>query len=290
MRKNRYTSNGTLEGIRRVFPKYKFKIGRSHKRWSIKRLFLVTWKYVCPCAILPKNCLIHGKKICICGCGSYMYCYKGNSREGACQCGCTETRYNCPNKSCIICNKGKRIKDFRCIDCQPVAIKKIKLCINCDKNPRIKKSDKCVDCQPVVIKKVVGCSRIGCKFIDELETELVLKIKHKHADKITKTWIGDEFRPKEWKKKPVDGYIHETNTIIEFLGDIYHGHPRTWSQVSNHHGENLKELFTDTEKKLQKLSDFGYTIYYCWECDYRHKKTFQSVKSICFKFDGKLKH
>jgi hypothetical protein len=32
-------------------------------------------------------------------------------------------------------------------------------------------------------------------------------------------------RLKEWKRKPVDGYDENTNTVYEYLGDYWHGNP-----------------------------------------------------------------
>lgn len=104
---------------------------------------------------------------------------------------------------------------------------------------------------------------------------------------------GGEHRPKEWPQKAVDGFCVKDgrNTAIEFLGDLYDGHPRLWMSTpaaKNFMGASFEELFIKTEKKMNRLCDLGYVVVYVWEADYANRKALQSVESISFVFSGKL--
>ena len=84
-----------------------------------------------------------------------------------------------------------------------------------------------------------------------MEVELNIKIQHRHLDSDNYQWVGDEHRPLEWQRKPVDGYYEDnySQIAIEFLGDKYHGHPRLWKDdqdATNHFGIKHKDLYEDT--------------------------------------------
>ena len=76
---------------------------------------------------------------------------------------------------------------------------------------------------------------------------------------------------KNGKKLIVDGYNPETNTIYEFLGDFWHGHP-SWHNkfggINTKSGITFVELFKSTKNRLQALYEIGYNILYIWENDY----------------------
>jgi G:T-mismatch repair DNA endonuclease (very short patch repair protein) len=113
-----------------------------------------------------------------------------------------------------------------------------------------------------------------------------LVIQHVHYDKITKNAIGNEYKLPEYKHKKVDGYYIDDEgqrIIIEFLGDVFHGHPSKWGedeQERDLYGRLYKDNFTETERKFNKVISFGYIVKYVWECEYRHLKVFQSPQSI----------
>jgi len=116
-------------------------------------------------------------------------------------------------------------------------------------------------------------------------------IIHKHLDYVEGKWIGNEFRPPEYKKKPVDGHIQGTKIVYEYPGDDSHGHPiKGEPHKINRHGTSYGEAFTNTERIFRKLASFGYIIYYVWGNDYKNKPVLTSVKSICRKFNGKLEY
>lgn len=92
---------------------------------------------------------------------------------------------------------------------------------------------------------------------------------------------------------PVDGWVEETNTIYEFLGDIFHGHPQLWPAKKNYYGKDYKELFTKTVVKLKNLRAAGYRVCYIWECEMmKWKKTHGpgNLSSITRTFDTTLEY
>ncbi len=79
----------------------------------------------------------------------------------------------------------------------------------------------------------------------------------------------------------VDGYDPESNTVYEFLGDYWHGHPRWNSKLNGINQNNKKpfvELFTDTQQRFDMLRSLCYNVVYIWEHDL---KTF-SAKTRTF--------
>lgn len=66
----------------------------------------------------------------------------------------------------------------------------------------------------------------------------------------------------------VDGFIKETNTVYEFLGDYYHGHPKTCP---------CDEKFKKTLERFEHMKLLGYNIVYCWESDFKKNKLFTRI-------------
>lgn len=68
----------------------------------------------------------------------------------------------------------------------------------------------------------------------------------------------------------VDGFDCNTNTIYEYLGNYWHGHP---SVHMKSHGVNMRnkitftDLYKQTEYRLTQLYNLGYNIVYAWEFD-----------------------
>ena len=72
------------------------------------------------------------------------------------------------------------------------------------------------------------------------------------------------------KQYIVDGYDPESNTIYEFLGDYWHGNPKTTIQENINHQRNKSfgDLYKDTINKIEKLKT-KYNVIYIWESDYK---------------------
>ena len=129
-----------------------------------------------------------------------------------------------------------------------------------------------------------GVSRIGCRWIDDVEFETGFAIQHVHFGLSTGEWIGKEHRLLEFTKccKKVDGWFGPEGVVFEFLGDIFHGHPRLWREdpeATNHFGKKYKRLYDKTFANLHKIKELGYHVVYCWETEY--KKAVKAGTSVC---------
>lgn len=64
-----------------------------------------------------------------------------------------------------------------------------------------------------------------------------------------------------------DGYCKETNTIYEFHGTIYHGHPILNYGLTdcNYLGKNYTELYEKTLEREKLIKDLGYNLVVMWE-------------------------
>lgn len=169
------------------------------------------------------------------------------------------------------------------------------ICIKC-KLQKKHIGDYCITCHPDYIPVSPHGSKIGCKYICDMQKHLNIKIQHSHYDLLTKQIVGKEYTIPEWTRKKVDGFYvgpNQEKIVIEFLGDYYHGHPSYWlhdEEATNRFGIRHRDKFYDTETKLQKLASFGYVVRYVWECEYRRLKALQSPLSILREFDGTLRY
>ena len=66
------------------------------------------------------------------------------------------------------------------------------------------------------------------------------------------------------KNLRVDGYHKGSNTVFEFLGDYWHGNPRSGFATQR------AESYEKTIRRLVKLSR-TYNVVYIWETDYKIK-------------------
>ena len=76
----------------------------------------------------------------------------------------------------------------------------------------------------------------------------------------------------------VDGYIPETNTVYEFLGDMWHGNPRIFRQDAKpprfYYDATFGDLYKKTIEKIDGLKAEGFNVVYIWECDYDPKVSY----------------
>ena len=83
----------------------------------------------------------------------------------------------------------------------------------------------------------------------------------------------------------VDGYyIDSANkpVVVDFLGDIWHGHPSLWGK-KNRWGVEYKSLFQTTQERFLKISQLGYSIVYIWQKDFiTRDKTAPQIVSAGF--------
>jgi len=162
------------------------------------------------------------------------------------------------------------------------------LCAKCFEKHAVK-DGYCTVCHPNYVQTGRGTSKPSCAWIDQLELELGLPIRHSHYADGTLT--RNEFRAACLPRRPVDGHVGP-HLVFEFLGDIWHGHPALWSAERNFVGNAYQELFRKTEEKFQVLSANGYKIFYIWESEWRlhlKKTPNEPILPKCHVFDGALK-
>lgn len=161
-------------------------------------------------------------------------------------------------------------------------------CSKCN-NRQAKRDGYCTRCHPDYVSTSIGTSKIGCQWIDELETIIGRPIQHSHYDPVTQTVTPNEYRPPCMLTRPCDGYDSESNTIYEFHGDIYHGHPRLWDSVDdcNHFGQSYAKLYDKTVEKSKTLFRNGYKVVYIWESTYyKYLKNPDDLLAHCYAYQG----
>ena len=69
----------------------------------------------------------------------------------------------------------------------------------------------------------------------------------------------------------VDGYNSTTNTIYEYLGNYWHGHPvanpKRFNGMNKNNKLSFDKLFHLTEERFRLLKSMNYNIIYVWEND-----------------------
>lgn len=75
-----------------------------------------------------------------------------------------------------------------------------------------------------------------------------------------------------------DGFCPETNTIYEFYGDFWHGHPTRYdpSAINSIKNCTFGELYAQTKQREEIITALGYNLVTLWESDWNTMK-----KPIC---------
>jgi hypothetical protein len=65
----------------------------------------------------------------------------------------------------------------------------------------------------------------------------------------------------------VDGFLPETNTIYEFLGDYFHGNLELYNEdtINERTKTTFRELYDKTREKVETLTNLGYNVVVIWE-------------------------
>ena len=81
-----------------------------------------------------------------------------------------------------------------------------------------------------------------------------------------------------------DGYCKETNTIYEFHGDYWHGNPKIFNpnELNKTVGKTYKELYENTLKREQEITDLGFNLEVMWESNWNNIN--KSIKILQKKF------
>ncbi len=107
----------------------------------------------------------------------------------------------------------------------------------------------------------------GCK-------KCTSNISNKEIDFLNHLNIKNENRQIRILNFLVDGYDPSTKTVYEFLGDFWHGNPKTHnhSTINNVTKKTYGELYDFTfNYKFKKLKENGYNVCYMWESDWDNK-------------------
>ena len=118
-------------------------------------------------------------------------------------------------------------------------------------------------------RNVSGCYQCSMEFIGASKKQLEWlqyeqnKIKH---------YIQNHTSEKGEYKIPgvgkVDGYCHETNTVYEFHGIFWHGHPKFYDPNTFHPYNKTKTygtLYKETITRDEKIRNLGYELVTMWE-------------------------
>ena len=108
--------------------------------------------------------------------------------------------------------------------------------------------------------------------------------KHK-ASKESIQWL--EYVAKHWKilihhamsghggerwieKRPVDGYNHEKNLVLQYHGCYWHGCPKCYQdrdKIIDRGDRSREDLFQATKRRTAYLRKAGYKVIECWACE-----------------------
>lgn len=129
---------------------------------------------------------------------------------------------------------------------------------------------------PVCSPSVTGPrSKVCWEWLSNLERIFKIKIVGCNSPEITLTVKGKKFR--------VDGYHKESETVFEFLGDYWHGNPKSFPEHAEKYRKTIERLTALHEK---------YNVIYVWESGYkkdlRSFSGFMSHGTLPFLFPAQL--
>lgn len=126
-------------------------------------------------------------------------------------------------------------------------------------------------------RNVSGCFKCSNEFIGASKKQL--EWLQYEQDK-TKHYIRNHTSEKGEYKIPgvgkVDGYCHETNTVYEFHGTFWHGHPTFFDPNTIHPITKTKtygEKYEETLARDEKIRNLGYKLVTIWEHEWNEIKS-----------------
>lgn len=109
------------------------------------------------------------------------------------------------------------------------------------------------------ISQHCGCPLCATSSVSKAETEWLDSLNIPYLERQKRVY----FTEKEFFK--IDGYDSQTNTIYEYNGMFFHGHPSRGDPEEVHpYGGTYGERYQNTLLKEQKLKDMGYTVISFW--------------------------
>lgn len=124
--------------------------------------------------------------------------------------------------------------------------------------------------------RVQGCPQCNNKKFSKGQIQWLSFIASYYNINIQHIANGGEFRIPQTLYK-ADGYCKENNTIYEYNGIFYHGHPTIYNkdEMNTVCNKTFGELYEKTIKRKNKIIELGYNIMEIWDCDWE-----KSVKLI----------
>jgi protein-arginine kinase activator protein McsA len=117
---------------------------------------------------------------------------------------------------------------------------------------------------PVKHMTGLGCTQCGA-------TVSNAELRWLEYHDIPETTVNRQVRLQIGRSKyTVDGFDATTNTVYEFWGDFWHGHPTRYnpSDINPVNHKTFGELYEKTMVKRQTILDAGYNLVEIWESDW----------------------
>jgi len=129
-----------------------------------------------------------------------------------------------------------------------------------------------------------GVSAGACEYMDVMEKEFNTTVIHRHIDAYG-GWIDQEWQIKDkytGKSIKVDGYVPDHKTVIEYLGDYWHGNLERYAPHQIHKSASctMLDLHEKTMKRLHRIASLGYHVVYVWEWDWKHRRKDQNPLEV----------
>jgi Zn finger protein HypA/HybF involved in hydrogenase expression len=106
-----------------------------------------------------------------------------------------------------------------------------------------------------------GCPNCAkTRYISKMENEFLTYLKIPDNKSTRQICLGNFV---------VDAVVE--NVVYEFLGDFWHGNPKKYNSedINVVIGKKFGELFKETGRRLNSIKDFGFSIKYIWESDWK---------------------
>ncbi len=110
-----------------------------------------------------------------------------------------------------------------------------------------------------LLTKMARC--LGC-YLRDNKTSHVADAWLGQIEKILRVKIEREFRCGV-RRYVCDGYNKRANVVFEFLGDYWHGNPRTRKDDRRAH------KYAALKNKIKALRDAGFTVVWVWESEFK---------------------
>ncbi|XP_028132068.1 uncharacterized protein LOC114327599 [Diabrotica virgifera virgifera] len=77
----------------------------------------------------------------------------------------------------------------------------------------------------------------------------------------------------------VDGYDPNTNTVYQYNGCFWHGHPECYAPdtINRANKETMSDLYERTVRRVNQIKEAGYNLVEIWECEWLKSKEFKNA-------------